>query len=68
MTRGFGDLAILRARRVSRLNLARTPVTDLTPLAGMPLTELYIDDAEVTDVRPLLRCPRRSRPSCFRRR
>ena len=32
---------------------ASTPVTDLTPLVGMPLTELGFRSTKVTDISPL---------------
>jgi Leucine-rich repeat (LRR) protein len=42
---------------LQRLNLARTNMTDLRPLAGLPLVELNLEDCnKLTDFRPLLEC------------
>ena len=39
---------------LQRLNLARTNVSDLSPLAGLPLVELNLEDCnKITDFRPL---------------
>ena len=39
------------------LNLNRTSVSDLKPLAGMPLLDLSLDSCtKITDFRPLMEC------------
>ncbi len=42
---------------LTKLNLARTAVKDLSPLANLPLVELILDDCpKITDVKILANC------------
>ena len=53
------DLSPLRSLPIVQLYLENTPVADLGPLADHPTLEcIELDDSRVTDVRPLLSCPR----------
>jgi hypothetical protein len=44
------DIGFLRGEPVSELGLDKTLVTDLTPLADMPLRKLLIRDTAVSDL------------------
>ncbi len=40
-----------------RLDLGGSAIVDLTPLKGMPLSDLVLSGTKVTDLSPLLECP-----------
>ncbi len=40
-----------------RLDLGGSAIADLTPLKGMPLSDLVLSGTKVTDLSPLLECP-----------
>jgi tetratricopeptide (TPR) repeat protein len=52
----FKDLSVLHGMPLERLNVGGCPFADLTPLAGLPLTDLWIDGS-FSDLRPLAHCP-----------
>ena len=49
--------SIVKGMKLRTLLIARDPVADLAPVAGMPLTNLNIGGTSVTDLLPLLKCP-----------
>jgi serine/threonine protein kinase len=52
--KGVRDLSPLAGLRLQSLTLSQTDVSDLTPLANMPLVELRLDGCKrLTDLRPL---------------
>jgi serine/threonine protein kinase/tetratricopeptide (TPR) repeat protein len=56
--RNFKDLSVLRlAPSISKLDLSLTAVTNLTPLATLPLRELSLNDTPVKDLTPLRGMP-----------
>jgi Leucine-rich repeat (LRR) protein len=52
-TPSFSDCSLLKDARIKVLNLNDTGVTDLTPLAQLPLTDLNLDRTPVRDLSPL---------------
>lgn len=44
-------------RGLMRLDLGGSGIVDLTPLKGMPLSDLVLSGTKVTDLSPLLECP-----------
>ena len=46
--------------RFTYLNAAYNPVTDLSPLHGMPLQELYVSGTKISDLSPLAGMPLKS--------
>lgn len=53
----LSDLAVLHGKRISRLGLGNTAITELSPLRGMLLTYLLLYNTEVTDLSPLAGMP-----------
>jgi Leucine-rich repeat (LRR) protein len=54
----ISDLSILQgAKTITRLSMADAPVSDLSPLRGMPLTFLRISSTKVTDLSPIKGMP-----------
>ncbi len=49
----FHDLSVFKRANISYLNLNQTSVTDLAPLADLPLKYLYLDRTPVSDLTPL---------------
>ena len=55
----FSDLRVLtNCHRLLLLRIGNSGVTDLSPLAGLPLQKLHADAVNVADLSPLLRCPK----------
>ena len=52
---GIGDAGQITkvGGRIVGMDLQRTPVTDLSALAGLPLKELYLEATSVSDISPL---------------
>jgi hypothetical protein len=48
---------VIKGRSLTLLNIDGTAVSDLSPLAGMPLRHLYFQNTKVVDAMPLLQCP-----------
>jgi Leucine-rich repeat (LRR) protein len=51
------DLSPPKGMELRTLTIARTPVADLSVLAGMPLESVDLTGSQVTDPTPLLKCP-----------
>ena len=49
----FTDCSIFKGTNVRRLDLDRSGVTDLSPLADLPLVGLWVRETAVTDLAPL---------------
>jgi Leucine-rich repeat (LRR) protein len=50
---GIGDLSPLKGLRLGALDLRVNPLSDLGPLANMPLVELYLEQTRVADLSAL---------------
>lgn len=54
----LSDLSVVKSKYLTQLWIAHTPVTDVTPLAGLPLKAVYLDGCrQLTDISPLVQCP-----------
>lgn len=42
-----------KIRQVQMLDLSETPISDIRPIKGLPLVELYLEDTKVQDLSPL---------------
>ena len=52
----FKSLEVLRGMPLERLYVGGSPIADLAPLAGLPLTDIWVDGS-FSDLRPLAHCP-----------
>lgn len=52
-TKNVKDIAILEGLPIQYLNIARTQVSDLTPVKGMKLVALYAEGCPIKDLSPL---------------
>lgn len=59
MYSGVTNIEPLRGLPLKFLDLTQLPISDLAPLAGMPLNELYLEGTQVTDLTPLKGMPLR---------
>ena len=53
----LSSLEIFRERNLRNIDFSGTMVTDLAPLAGMPLYTVQFYKTKISDIRPLLQCP-----------
>ena len=57
VTGALASAELGKFRKLERLSMGNTGITDIAPLAGMPLTWLQMEQTPVTDVGPLRELP-----------